>query len=818
MISTHDLYLRALAVSVETRKRQDKSNNKAHAKGEPLGDEQDDEPRWSDYILVIDTEGRITIDQSLTFGVYRLCKLIYKPFEMYSQYEVIEEGIFYADDLPLKDRKVLEAYMRTAFSDVPSFPPRFPLYSRSEFMLKVFWRALKKFGACVCGFHLSYDASRCALDWKKGEKGEWSLVMEQYPDGRENVNYPRIFITPIDSKKAIIQLGRPCKKKLKGRVPAHQWKDAGEKIHFIDCRTMLWSLYNKSHTLKSACDNEKGPFKGQKLPQKDEHVPSGKVSPEEIEHCRQDVRCTVAVLNACKREVDKHSDLDLKPWHAYSPASWAKDYFKAMGIARPTPKFKTPDSILGPWIQAYFGGRAECGARYEVPPVVPVDVTSEYPSCCANLGLFHILTAESIELVDDTETFREFLRSVDREKCFERKTWKAMNVVALVMPDEDILPVRTVYDGVSQGIGNNYLSANPANPQPIYSAGPDLVAAVIQTGKVPKILRAFRIIPHGKQPGMRSVRLYGKVEINPYVDDIFTKIIEERKRHQDDVNLYYWLKILANSIYGFFVELIPEHFEKAKNVTVFSGDECFPDHSKVIERRGKWFAPYLATLIASAGRLLLAMLEVEVRSAGGAQLYCDTDSLGIIASEDGGTLDIPGGEGKRILTWDEVENIKTKFRTLNPYDPDAVKELLNLTDDNYVCKCSHELKEHDDSGVCQVSNCNCNTRTKERRQLWGLSIAAKRYTLLEKIFDQDGRLFDIKIVNPKAHGIGYLYPPRDNPKNWKKDAPLWVYEMWDYIARGFLGLERAALMGVIAADDALLCLHLECAQDAWQVG
>jgi len=89
---------------------------------------------------------------------------------------------------------------------------------------------------------------------------------------------------------------------------------------------------------------------------------------------------------------------------------------------------------------------------------------------------------------------------------------------------------------------------------------------------------------------------------------------------------------------------------------------------------------------------------------------------------------------------------------------------------------------------------------------------------LEKIFDQDGRLFDIKIVNPKAHGIGYLYPPRDNPKNWKKDAPLWVYEMWDYIARGFLGLERAALMGVIAADDALLCLHLECAQDAWQVG
>jgi len=77
-----------------------------------------------------------------------------------------------------------------------------------------------------------------------------------------------------------------------------------------------------------------------------------------------------------------------------------------------------------------------------------------------------------------------------------------------------------------------------------------------------------------------------------------------------------------------------------------------------------------------------------------------------------------------------------------------------------------------------------------RRQLWGLAIAAKRYTLFEKVQDVQGKLIDIKIVNPKAHGIGFLYPPKDNPENWKKDAPLWVYEMWDYIVRGFVGLRR----------------------------
>jgi hypothetical protein len=326
-------------------------------------------------------------------------------------------------------------------------------------------------------------------------------------------------------------------------------------------------------------------------------------------------------------------------------------------------------------------------------------------------------------------------------------------------------------------------------------AGPDLVAAVIQQpGKIPKIQKAFRIVPSGKQPGMRAIKLRGKVLIDPNDDsvDLFTKIIEERKRNKDDAGLYYGLKILANSIYGFFVELIPEHYKQPKSVMVFSGDESFPDSAGVIEKQGKWFAPYLATLITSAGRLLLAMLDVEVTRAGGAYLYCDTDSLAIVASEKGGPLRVPGAKGNRILTWSDVDRITAKFQALNPYDPDAVPDLLNLTDDNYVCKCSHELKsEHDEPGVCMIRGCDCKARSKVRRQLWGIGVSAKRYSLFEKIVGRNGKLTGIKIVNPKAHGIGFLYPPKDNPKNWRRDAPLWIYEMWKYIVLGFLGLKRA---------------------------
>src|SRR5438093_13148990 len=34
-----------------------------------------------------------------------------------------------------------------------------------------------------------------------------------------------------------------------------------------------------------------------------------------------------------------------------------------------------------------------------------------------------------------------------------------------------------------------------------------------------------------------------------------------------------------------------------------------------------------------------------------------------------------------------------------------------------------------------------------------------------------------------------LYPPKNSPKDWDKDIPQWIYEMWDYIVRNALGLK-----------------------------
>jgi hypothetical protein len=105
----------------------------------------------------------------------------------------------------------------------------------------------------------------------------------------------------------------------------------------------------------------------------------------------------------------------------------------------------------------------------------------------------------------------------------------------------------------------------------------------------------------------------------------------------------------------------------------------------------------------------------------------------------------------------EVQRIVDRFDSLNPYDLDG--SILKI----------HKLNRD--------SN-------KQRRQLYGYGIAAKRYALYTKTHG------DIEIVEPKAHGLGYFYPPKDSPEGWKRDAPAWIFEAWDWIMRGVLGLKR----------------------------
>jgi hypothetical protein len=130
-----------------------------------------------------------------------------------------------------------------------------------------------------------------------------------------------------------------------------------------------------------------------------------------------------------------------------------------------------------------------------------------------------------------------------------------------------------------------------------------------------------------------------------------------------------FLKVLANAgSYGLFVEVNPKAMREQTAVEVFSENKHFENDFLFIEEHGDWYFPPVASLITACGRLLLAMLEKVVVDRNGTYLFCDTDSMCIVATEAGGEVDCDGPEGNHqihALSRGEVESISRRFRLLN---------------------------------------------------------------------------------------------------------------------------------------------------------
>jgi hypothetical protein len=731
MSEHHNIYVRAYTVELKEK--------------QPRNERRKDEPKWPEYALLLDCETRLTADQTLTFGFWRFCEL--RDVE----YVVLEEGIFHDEEITAKELDFLRKHAKTTKPEtIDDGCDRLRLYSRPKFVHEVFGMAIQA-KAMIVGFNLPFDLSRIAVDWNPAQNGGWTLIMEQWSNPKTgkiepNESFPRVVIKALNSKTAIIG---------STRAPMSLRRSKGKQVRlwpaarFLDLRTLLWALRNRSYSLKSAC-REFG------VPGKLDHRPSGRVDFEEVEYCRQDVRATVDLLNAVKQEYDLHP-IQPGPDGMFSPASVAKSYMEELNISYPGTKVKDSGRAYGIAMQSYFGGRAECRIRNWEVPVCPVDFMSQYPTVNELLGNWSVPTAEGITFPEATESVRRLLAQITLDRCFNRRRWQQFKFFALVHPDDDILPVRTVYNGTTQNIGINYLTSK----EPIWFAGPDIIASILLTGKVPRIEKAIRVVPRGRQAKLRSTSLRGMVDVDANKNSFFRHVIEQRAAHASNPALYYWLKILATSgSYGLFVELNPNDVDSA-DIKMFSGEESFETVSEVIEEPGRWFAPHIASLITSGGRLLLAMLERCIADAEGTFLFCDTDSAAIVSAKARREIAMPAG-AKPItaLSWDKVQRIVDRFESLNPYNRKLVR-----------------------GSILKVHKLNW-ARNKQRRQLFGYSIAAKRYALYTKSHS------DIEIVEPKAHGLGYFYPPKDSPEGWEHEAPQWIFEAWDWIMRGVLGLKR----------------------------
>src|SRR5437016_2913039 len=87
-----------------------------------------------DAIFIFDTESRVDHTQRLTFGSYRFIV----------SGRCLEEGLFYGDDLPERDREVLERYVVTHSPEtVGSGHPKLRLLPRTEFVDRLYRAAYR---------------------------------------------------------------------------------------------------------------------------------------------------------------------------------------------------------------------------------------------------------------------------------------------------------------------------------------------------------------------------------------------------------------------------------------------------------------------------------------------------------------------------------------------------------------------------------------------------------------------------------------------------------------------------------------------------
>jgi hypothetical protein len=179
------------------------------------------------------------------------------------------------------------------------------------------------------------------------------------------------------------------------------------------------------------------------------------------------------------------------------------------------------------------------------------------------------------------------------------------------------------------------------------------------------------------------------------------------------------------------------------------------------QTRQAWqqFFPPIASLITGGAHLLLAMLERCITDKGGHYLFCDTDSMCVVASKTGGWVACSDEPRIKALSWKDVEEIAKRFESLNCYDRSKVPgSILKIEKVNYY-------------GGKQID-------------LFGYGISAKRYVLYR--YDAQG---SIVIVDAKAHGLGYLYPPKDTVKDDPEGD--WLFEAWHWVLEGEVASPRA---------------------------
>ena len=334
-----------------------------------------------------------------------------------------------------------------------------------------------------------------------------------------------------------------------------------------------------------------------------------------------------------------------------SPGSVAARILDASGATPPLSKFSSPDDPeLDRWQSAGHGGWVTADLRGQVVPVADVDVRSAYPSAWVLLDVWGALTARQLRHVDVAEKLRTLCVQVaagDLSPLYDPATYGDLGLtLAEVLPDGELWPVERPGKR-----GPRFDVAALRSSSPMLFGWPDVVGAAASSGRVPHIVSATRLLPVGKEDGLRSIPLRDGLVVPAGEDPVpwLVRLRPDKGAGQD--LLRGCIRGVANPLaWGIFARL----------------DQYRVD-GELRERATRWSWPPVATTVPAVVRMWLGMIERPVRSPGGAIVARDTDGNAILSSPDGGDVELRDGRTVRALSWSQVDDLLRPFGALDPF-------------------------------------------------------------------------------------------------------------------------------------------------------
>lgn len=318
----------------------------------------------------------------------------------------------------------------------------------------------------------------------------------------------------------------------------------------------------------------------------------------------------------------------------------------------PLAKFTMPDDEdLDRWQAAAHGGWCTSTLRGQVVPVVDADLRQAYPSAWTVLQTWEALTARHLRRVDVTEKVRSLCERVavgDFTALHDRVTYGDFGLtISEVLPDGEPWPVERPG---KRGPRFDIVPLRSADPMPF--AWGDVLLAAALSGRVPNILSATRLAPVGIEDGLRPVPLRDGLVVPAGEDPIpwLVRLRPEKGTGQD--RLRDCIRGVANpASWGVFARLDQHRVA-----------------GELRERVARWTWPPIAAGVPAVVRLWLAMIERQVRDLGGAVIARDTDGVAIVASPEGGDVELRDGRSVRALSWAQVDDLLRPFDKLNPFE------------------------------------------------------------------------------------------------------------------------------------------------------